>query len=85
MNTQGVLERLKMLRKLHQLSILNILEPLWDSVHVQNFKVQLNMENSISNYNGKIWVLWRCDIHFNIIDGDEQQITCDIKQNDLLR
>ena len=30
-------------------------EPFSDSVHVQSFKVQLNMENATINYNDKIW------------------------------
>ena len=57
-NTQGVLERLKILRKFHQLSIITILEPFSNSVQIQNFKIFLNMDNAISNYNGKIWVFW---------------------------
>ena len=70
-NTQGVLDRLKMLRKLHHLSVIIILEPLSDSVHIQNFKAQLSMDNAISNYNGKIWVFWSSDIDCNILDEDE--------------
>lgn len=53
-NAQGVLESLKMLRKIHNLSITTILERLLDSFHVKNFKVQLNMESSTINCNGKI-------------------------------
>ena len=75
-NTQGVFERLKMLRKLHNLSVITILEPFSDSVNVRNFKVQLNMDKATSNYNGKIWVFWSSDIDFNILDEDKQQIAC---------
>ena len=82
-NTQGVLERLKVLRKMHQLSIIAILEPFFDNVNIQNFKVQLNMDNVISNCNSKIWVFWNSDIDCNILDEDEQQITCDMKHNEL--
>ena len=67
-NTQGVLERLKMLKKLHHLSVIAILEPFSDSVHIQSFKVQLSMENAISNCNGKIWVFGSSDIECNILD-----------------
>ena len=74
-----------MLKKLHHLSIINILEPFSNSVYVQNFKVQLNMENATSNYNGKIWVFWSSDLDCNILNEDEQQITCDIKHNELQR
>ena len=71
------------LKKLHQLSIITILEPFSNSVHVQSFKVQLNMENATSNCNGKIWVFWSNDIDYNILDEDEQQITCNMKHNEL--
>ena len=81
-NTQGVLERLKMLRKLHHLSVIAILEPFSDSVHIQSFKVQLSMENAISNCNGKIWVFWSSDIECNILDEVEQQITCNMKHKE---
>ena len=82
-NTQGVLERLKMLRKMHHLSIIAILEPFSDNVNIQSFKVQLNMDNATSNCNSKIWVFWNSDIDCNILDEDEQQITCDMKHNEL--
>ena len=64
-----------MLRKVHHLSIITILEPFSDSVHVQNFKDHLNMDNATSNCNGKIWVFWSSDVDCNILDEDEQQIT----------
>ena len=41
------------------------------------------MENATSNYNGKIWVFWSSDLDCNILNEDEQQITCDIKHNEL--
>ena len=48
-----------------------ILEPFSHTAHIQNFKVQLSMDNAISNYNGKIWVFWSSDIDCNILDEDE--------------
>ena len=82
-NTQGVLERLKMLRKMYQLSVIAILEPFSDSVNIHNFKMQLSMDNATSNCNDKIWVFWNSDIDCNILDEDEQQITCNMKHNEL--
>lgn len=41
------------------------------------------MYKATSNYNGKIWVFGISDIDCNIIDKDEQQITCDMKNNEL--
>ncbi|TMX04544.1 hypothetical protein EJD97_007651, partial [Solanum chilense] len=58
-------------------------QALEEDVHVQSFKAQLNMENATSNCNGKIWVFWSNDIDCNILDEDEQQITCNMKHNEL--
>ena len=77
-NTQGILERLKMLKKMHHLSVITILEPFSTSTNIQSFQLQLNMDNAISNCNSKIWVFWNSDIDCNILDEDEQQITCEI-------
>ena len=82
-NTQGVMERLKMLRKMNHISVIAILEPFSDRVNIQSFKVQLNMDNATSNSNSKIWVFWNSDIGCDIFDEDEQQITCDMKHNEL--
>lgn len=82
-NTQGALERLKMLKKMHKLSIIVVLEPFSDSTHVQHFKHQLAMEKAISNCNGKIWLFWTTDIDCVVLEKDEQQITCDIRHNAL--
>ena len=59
-----------MLRNFHQLSVITILEPFSDSVQVQCFKAQLNLENSTSNCNRKIYVFWSNDIGCNILDED---------------
>ena len=72
-----------MLKNLHQLYVIIILEPFSNSVHVQSIKAQLNMENATSNCNGKIWVFWSNDIDCNILDEEEQQISCNMKHNEL--
>ena len=41
------------------------------------------MDNAISNCNSKIWVFWNSDIDCNILDEDEQEITCNMKHNEL--
>nr|XP_019067280.1 uncharacterized protein LOC109119268 [Solanum lycopersicum] len=68
---------------MYQLSVIAILEPFSDSVNIHNFKMQLSMDNATSNCNDKIWVFWNSDIDCNILDEDEQQITCDMKHNEL--
>ncbi|KAG5568244.1 hypothetical protein H5410_064739 [Solanum commersonii] len=82
-NTQGVLERIKMLKRMHQLSIIAILEPFSDAIQIQSFKNQLAMEHAVSNRNGKIWLFWNKDIDCVVIEEDDQQITCDISHNEI--
>lgn len=82
-NTHRVTERLKILRMIHHLSIIAIMEQFSYSVFVQNYKVHLDMENATSNCNGKLRVYWNSDIDCTILDKDEQQVTCDMKQNEL--
>ncbi|XP_015084240.1 uncharacterized protein LOC107027651 [Solanum pennellii] len=41
------------------------------------------MENATSNCNGKILIFWSSDIYCNILDEDEQQITFNMKHNEL--
>jgi len=82
-NTQGVLERLKMLKKMYQLSIIAILEPFSDITHVHNFKNHLATDHPVSNCNGKIWLFLNMDIDCVVLEEDEQQITCNIGHNEL--
>ncbi|XP_015159877.1 uncharacterized protein [Solanum tuberosum] len=72
-----------MLKKLHHISIIAILEPFSDIIHVQNFKHQLAMDHAMSNCNGKIWLFWNLDVDCNVIEEDEQQVTCEITHNEL--
>lgn len=37
------------------------------------------MDSAICNSNSKIWLFWNQDIECNILDHDDQQITCEIK------
>ena len=41
------------------------------------------MDNATGNCNGKIWVFWSSDIDCNTFYEDEQQITCNMKHNEL--
>ncbi|TMW92523.1 hypothetical protein EJD97_012907, partial [Solanum chilense] len=49
----------------------------------QSFKDQLNMDYATSNCNGNILIFWSSDIDCNIVDEDEQQMTCNMKHNEL--
>lgn len=68
---------------MHHLSIIAILEHFADNVNAQDFKIQLTMGNVVCNCNGKIWLFQNNDIDFCVIDEDEQQITLDLKHNEL--
>ena len=77
---QGVLKRIKILKKMYQLSIVSLLEPFSDSDHLLNFMVQLNMENVENNFNGKIWLFWSSDIDYTNLYNDQKHINFSIKQ-----
>ncbi|XP_015161044.1 uncharacterized protein [Solanum tuberosum] len=77
------MERLKVLRKMHQISIIAILEPFSDCTQVQTFKYQLAMDHATSNCNGKIWLFWNLEVDCKVLEEDEQQITCEIAHNEL--
>ena len=72
-----------MFNKMHHLDIIDIIEHFDNSINLMNFKIQLEMENVIINFNGKIWLLWKSDVHCIVRDQDEHQITCDFSHNDL--
>ena len=82
-NTWRVFERQKMLRKMPHLSIINILEPLSENMHIKNFKVQLNMENAEGDCNWIFLLFCSSIIDCTILYMDEKHITCGIKQNEL--
>ncbi|XP_055814172.1 uncharacterized protein LOC129883562 [Solanum dulcamara] len=77
-NTQGVMERLQSLKSIHQISLFAILEPFSDSSQIHQFRNQLNMDNAISNPNGKIWLFWNKNVDCRILENGEQVITCEI-------
>ncbi|KAG5605830.1 hypothetical protein H5410_027322 [Solanum commersonii] len=78
-NSQGSLERLQTLKKMHNLSIIVILEPFSNNSHINTYKIQLNMEQAYCNNNGKIWLFWNSDMTCNILEAEDQQITCELK------
>ncbi|KAK4707383.1 hypothetical protein R3W88_033072 [Solanum pinnatisectum] len=82
-NTQSSLERLQTLKKMHQLSMIAILEPFVDISHLNNVRIHLQMDHAVSNPNGKIWLLWSNDITGNIHENGEQHFTCEFKHSDL--
>ncbi|XP_055802719.1 uncharacterized protein LOC129871761 [Solanum dulcamara] len=71
------MERLKSLKSIHQIPIIAILEPFSDSIQIQYFRNQLNMDHAISNPNGKIWLFWNKDVDCRILENEEQLITCE--------
>lgn len=75
-NTKRALERIQ---KVYNLSLIAILEPFSDSSQLYNFRLQLNMDNASCNQNGKIWLFWTTNYTCNVLETDEQHITCELK------
>lgn len=55
--------------------MITTLEPFFDYSQLNNYIVHLNMDKS-SNPNGKIWIFWNAGVDCNILEADEQYITC---------
>ena len=76
--TFGALERLINLRKMHNLSIITILEPFSNTDHLESYRMQMLMNSAYSNSNSKIWLFWSNDVICKVLDSDQQQVTCEI-------
>ncbi|TMW81702.1 hypothetical protein EJD97_008293, partial [Solanum chilense] len=81
-NTFGALERLINLRKIHNLSLIAILEPFTNHSQIESYRLQLLMNKSHSNPNNKIWLFWTNEVIYNILESSEQHITCEISHDD---
>lgn len=77
--TSRVIERLKILRKLHKISLIANLEPFLDDTYINYFKIQLSMHHAIANPNNKIWIFWDQDFTGKVLDSDKQQITLELQ------
>ncbi|XP_019239991.1 PREDICTED: uncharacterized protein LOC109219985 [Nicotiana attenuata] len=77
--TSGALERLKILKKLHNISLIAVLEPFLDDTHLNHFKIQLSMHHATSNVNNKIWIFWDQEFQGSVLDSDEQQVTLELR------
>ncbi|WMV32834.1 hypothetical protein MTR67_026219 [Solanum verrucosum] len=74
-NSQGSLERLQTLKKLHNITLIAILEPFADNVQINTYKSQLNMDQVHYNNNGKIWIFWNTDVTCTTLEAEDQHIT----------
>lgn len=77
-NTQGAMERIQSLKIIHQITMIVILEYFSANSQLQNCRVQLGMEKTMCNNNGKIWVFWNHEIECSMLKSDDQQLTCEI-------
>ncbi|KAG5615000.1 hypothetical protein H5410_014824 [Solanum commersonii] len=82
-NTQGVIERLKNFKNMHQVSMIAILEPFSNSTQINMFKSMLAMDHAVSNTNGKIWLFWTNEITCSVFEADEQQISCELTHTEV--
>ncbi|KAG5606113.1 hypothetical protein H5410_027605 [Solanum commersonii] len=74
----GSLERVQTLKKLHNISMISILEPFADQLYINSYIIQLSMDQACSNQNGKIWIFWNADIQCQILENEDQHITCEL-------
>ncbi|XP_055824484.1 uncharacterized protein LOC129893019 [Solanum dulcamara] len=72
------MERLKSLKSIHHISFIAILEPFSNSSQIHQFRNHLNMDNALSNPNGKIWLFWNKEVDCKILENGEQVITCEL-------
>ncbi|XP_055800396.1 uncharacterized protein LOC129869819 [Solanum dulcamara] len=77
-DTQGALDRLQRLKDYHKLSMIAVLEPFSNKSQLHFYRIQLGIDNAMSNSNNKIWLFWNKDCVCNLVDQDEQQLTCKI-------
>lgn len=72
------LKKIQNLKKLHKLSMIAILEHSSNNSNLHSYKIQFNMDKEHFYQNGKIWLFWTADYVCNIMETDDQHITCDI-------
>ncbi|WMV45640.1 hypothetical protein MTR67_039025 [Solanum verrucosum] len=82
-NTKGSLERLQTIKKLHQLSIIAILEPFGNNSHINTVRSQLQMDYAVSNDNGKIWLFCTNEVIGSIMETHDQHITITFHHTDM--
>ena len=81
-NTFGALERLINLRKMHNLSMIAVLETFSNLSHLESYRMQMLMNCGYSNPNNKIWLFWSNEVTCSILESDQQQITCEINHEE---
>lgn len=77
--TSGAIERLKILKHIHKLPFIVVLEPFLDNSHVNFFKLQLSMHYVAFNVNDTIWIFWDKEVTTSVVDQDEQQLTLQMR------
>lgn len=82
-NTKGSMERLQNLKKMYNLALIVVLEPFYDNSHLNSFRIKLGMDKAACNQNGKIWMFWTTDYSCDILETDEQHITCELQHVEL--
>lgn len=78
-NTKSSFERIQNLKKMYNIALIAILEPFSDNSQLNSYIIQMGMDNAVCNPNGKIWLFWTSDYTCNIMENDEQHITCDLQ------
>ena len=66
--------RLKLLIRLHGISVLVLIEPLAEAQNIEAIRRSFSFEFCLFNSSNKIWILWRPGFHFHILYNSEQML-----------
>ena len=68
--------------RIHNLSMIAILEPFANLSQLDSYRIQMLMNNGHSNPNSKIWLFCSCEVNCSIFESDQQHITCEVSYDE---
>lgn len=69
------LRRIKKIIKIHQVSVIALLEPMISAEAILELKTKLQCQGCLANSTSKIWLLWKEGIHCYLLNDHEQHLT----------
>lgn len=80
-NTDGALERLKQMINFEKYLIIAISKPFYKKDKLEKYKKILGYQNAYSTCNSQIWLFWNNNLDCQILDTDDQQVSCIVKMD----
>lgn len=79
-NIRGVdnassVRRIKHIMRVHNISLVALLEPQWSRISITDLQRLLHGFDSVTNESGTIWIVWKADIQCSVISNESQQFT----------